>query len=93
MCTDSGLLNYGEHLVPVKCIYPTPGDIGCCPFCGEGSVVVNHCLLLLLPLFLGVLCLVLVLLFNTLCLSSFAIILMRKRELIVLLYNCLPYAL
>ena len=41
--------------------------------------------LLLLPLFVGVLCLVFVLLYSTLCPSSFAIILMRKRELIALL--------
>ena len=38
-----------------------------------------HCLLLL-PLFVGVLCLVVVLLFITLCPSSFAIIFMGKRE-------------
>ena len=42
--------------------------------------------LLLLPLFVGVLCLVLVLLFRTLCPSSFAIILMGKIELVPLLY-------
>ena len=42
-----------------------------------------HCLLLL-PLFVGVLCLVLVLLSSTLCPSSFAIILMGKRELVAL---------
>ena len=42
-----------------------------------------HCLLLL-PLFLRVLCLVLVLLFSTLCPFSFAIILMGKRELVAL---------
>ena len=41
--------------------------------------------LLLLPLFVGALCLVRVLLFNTLCHSSFATILMGKRELVVLL--------
>ena len=40
--------------------------------------------LLLLPLFVGVLCLILVLLFSTLCPYSFAIILMGKRELVVL---------
>ena len=39
-----------------------------------------HCLLLL-PLFVEILCLVLVLLFSTLCPSSFAIILMGKRGL------------
>ena len=40
--------------------------------------------LLLLPL-LGVLCLIIVLLFSTLCMTSFAIILMGKRELVTLL--------
>ena len=43
-----------------------------------------HCLLLL-PLFLGFLCLVLVLLPSTLCPSSVAITLMGKRELVALL--------
>ena len=38
--------------------------------------------LLLLPLLVGVLCLVLVLLFSTLCPSSFAIILMGKIQLV-----------
>ena len=41
--------------------------------------------LMLLPLFVGTLCLVLVMLFNTLCPSSFAIILIGKRELVALL--------
>ena len=45
-----------------------------------------HCLLLL-PLFVGGLCLVLVLLSSTLCPSSCAIILMRKRELVVFTLN------
>ena len=43
-----------------------------------------HCLLLL-PLFVGDLCLVLVLLFSTLCPSSFVIILMGKRDVVALL--------
>ena len=43
------------------------------------------CCLLLLPLFVGVLFSVLVLLISTLCPSSFAIILMGKRELVALL--------
>ena len=43
-----------------------------------------HCLLLL-PLFVGVLCFVLVLLFSTLCPSNFEIILMGKRGLVALL--------
>ena len=41
--------------------------------------------LLLLTLFMGVLCLTIVLLFRTLCPSSFAIILMGKRDLVALL--------
>ena len=35
---------------------------------------------MLLPLFVGVMCLVLILLFNTLCPPSFAIILIGERE-------------
>ena len=53
--------------------------------------LVIHCLLLLL-LFVGGLCLVLVLLSSTLCPSSFASILMRKRGLAVY-FKCLPGAL
>ena len=53
MCTDSGLLNYGEHLVPVKCIYPTPSDIGCCPFCGDSSVVVETLFIVVAPVVCG----------------------------------------
>ena len=41
---------------------------------------------MLLPLFVGVLCLLLVLLFTTLCPSRFAIILMWKRGLVALLW-------
>ena len=41
--------------------------------------------LLLLKLFVGALCLVFVLLISTLCHTSFAVNLMRKRELVVLL--------
>ena len=44
-----------------------------------------HCLLVL-SLLVGVLCLVLVLIFSTLCPSSFAIILIGKRELVALLW-------
>ena len=46
------------------------------------SKAVVLCCLLLLPLFVGVLCLVFVLLFSIVCLSSIAIILMGKRKLI-----------
>ena len=44
-----------------------------------------HCLLVL-PLFVGVLCWVLHLLFSTLAPSSFAIILMGMKEVVALLY-------
>ena len=44
--------------------------------------------LLLLPFLVGVLCLILVLLFSTLRPSSFAMILMGKRELVALLMSC-----
>ena len=47
-------------------------------------LLLNYCLLVL-PLFVGVMCLVLVLLFSTLCPSDFAIILMWKRDLVALL--------
>ena len=47
-----------------------------------------HCLLL--PLFVWVLCLLLVLLFSTLSHSCFAIILMGNRELVALLYSLPP---
>ena len=46
--------------------------------------------LLLLPLFVGALCLVRVLLLSTSSHSSFAIILMGKRESWLLYFNCLP---
>ena len=39
--------------------------------------------LLVIPLFVGVMCLVLVLLYSTLCPSSFAIILMGKRKRVI----------
>ena len=47
-------------------------------------------LLLLLPLFVGVLCFVLVLLFSTLDPYGFAIIVMGKRESWLLYFYCLP---
>ena len=37
---------WGEDVVPVGCIW-TPCGLGCCPFWGGGSVVVDFCLLLL----------------------------------------------
>ena len=63
--------------------HPTSG-LGCCPFKGGGSVVVDV-LFIVAPLACGVLCLVLVLLFSTLWPSSFAFIFMGKRELVALL--------
>ena len=46
---------------------------------------------LLLQLFVGILCLVIALLFSTLC-PSFAIVLMRERNWL-LYFNCLPAVL
>ena len=65
-------------------IFQDSGGLGCCPFLSVGSVVVDL-LLIVAPIVEGVLCLGLPLLFSTLCLSSFAIIVMVKRELIALL--------
>ena len=72
---------WGEDLVPVKCIW-SPGGLGCCPFWGGGSVVVDF-LFTVVPI-VGVcncsmFCCTL-LYVN----SSVAIILMGKRELIAL---------
>ena len=79
-----GRWNLGKRFCTSKMqlSHPHPSSIDVSPFKGGGSVFVD---LLLLPLFVRVLCLVLVILFNTLCPSSFAIILMWKRELVVLL--------
>ena len=57
-------------------------DLGWCSSKTVVQLLLIHCLLLL------VLCLVLVLLFYTLYPSSFAIILMGKRELVALLCQC-----
>ena len=62
-------------MIPVKCIYIPVASLS----------VLRAVVLQLLQLFVGVLCLVLVLLFSTLCPSSFAITLMGKRELAALL--------
>ena len=61
-------------------MYLSPLGFGRCLFFGGGIVAVVL-LLLLLQLIVGILCLVTVLLFSTLCPSSFAIILMGKRGL------------
>ena len=61
-----------------------PVGLGCCQFYGGGSVVVYYCLIYFL-LFVLVLCLSLFW-YELLCvLSSFAIILKRKRGLVALL--------
>ena len=78
--SNSGV--WGEDLVPVGCIW-APGGLGCCPFLGGGYVVVG--LLFIVAPVVGVcgcsmFCCTL--LYVT---SSFAIILMRKRELVALL--------
>ena len=71
-----------------------PLGLGCCPFLGGGSVVVDI-LLNVLPIdcvIVGVLCLFLFC-YALLCVhSSFAIILKRKRKLVALLllsYRCI----
>ena len=62
---------------------PHPSCLGCCPFWGGDSLVVD--LLFNVLLIMGVLCLSLFW-FALLCaLPSFAIILKRKRELVALL--------
>ena len=90
--------NLGRRFCTSKMHYPHPSCLGCCPFKSDVSVVVVvvavvESLFMLLPLYLGILCLVLVSLFGTLCLYIFAIILMRKLELVDLLVACLPCVL
>ena len=53
-------------------------------FMEKSNTSLRHCLLLF-HLFVGVLCLVIVMVFGTLSPSSFAITLMGKRELLALL--------
>ena len=60
-------------------IFKHLGSFGCCPFEGGGSVVVDL-LLDVFPLFVGVLCLSLSCCALLCALSSFAIILKRKRD-------------
>ena len=45
LCFGCGRI-WSWGLVLVKCIW-APGGLGCCPFWGRGSVVVDFCLLLL----------------------------------------------
>ena len=68
------------HLRPLP---PTPGGLGCCPFYGDGSVVVD--LLFIVTPIVGIcncslFCCALLYVH-----SSFAVILMGKRELFALL--------
>ena len=74
---------WGKVLVPVGCVCPLPGGLGCCPFLGGGSVVVDF-LFIVTPI-VGVcnssmFCCTLLHVH-----SSIAIILMGKRELVALL--------
>ena len=63
---------------------PQPGGLGCFPFLG-GDYVVVDLLFNVFPLFVEVLCLPL-LCYALLCIhSGFAIILKRKRKLVLLL--------
>ena len=57
----------------------TPSGLGCWPFLGAGSIVVD--LLFIVAPIVDVFCLVLNLLYSTLCLLSFAIILVGKGKL------------
>ena len=72
----------GEYLVPVQAFKP-PGGLGCCPFKGGGSVVVDF-LFIVTPIVgvcnCSVFCCTLLYVH-----SSFAIIFMGKRELVALL--------
>ena len=63
---------------------PSPHGFGCCPFLDSGSLVVGSLFIAAL-LFVGFLCLILVLLYTALCSSCHAIILKGKRELGALL--------
>ena len=63
---------------------PPLSCLGCCRFLCSGLVVVDL-LFIVAPIVSVVLCLALVLLCCTLCLSSFATILMGKRELVAIL--------
>ena len=71
-------------MVPVKCIKASPSGLGCCPFLGSGSVVVDL-LLIVTPIVEFCNC-------STFCCallcvhSTLAIILMGKIELVALLF-------
>ena len=82
LCLNGGGI-WGEGLVPVGCICPPPpGGLGCCPFWGGGSVVVDF-LFIVTPIVRVCNC-------SMFCCtllhvhSSIAIILMGKRELVTL---------
>ena len=66
-----------------------PVGLGCRTFLGGGSFV-GDSFFIVAFIFVASLRLVLVLLFSTLCPSSFAIILTGKRESWLLYFNCLP---
>ena len=70
-----------NHISRVFCVRQA---LGYWPFQGGGSVVVVVSLFIVAPICVGVLCLVLVLLFSSLCPSSFAIN-GEERELVALL--------
>ena len=71
-------------MAPVECIRPTlpPGGLGCCPFSGGGSVVVDF---FCVSHYLREFCVGFVLVCITLHPFYFAIILTRKGELVALL--------
>ena len=72
-------------------ILATSSGLGCCLVQG-GSFVVVESFLLLLPLFVGVLCLVLFLLFSN-CVLLILQLSWWGRETWLLYFNCLPYIL
>ena len=73
---------WGGSLVPVGCVW-APSGLGCCPFWGAGSVVVD--LLFVVTSIVGV-CGCSVFCCALLCVcSSVAVILMGKRKLVALL--------
>ena len=63
--------------------FKLPGGLGCCTIRSKAVVqLLLIVFLFLLSLFVGILCLVLVLLLSNLCLSNFATILLGKRGLV-----------
>ena len=76
---------WGKYLALVKCINapPPPVGLGCCPFKGDGSVVIDL-LFNVLPIVCGISVFLSLFCYALLCVhASFVIILKRKRKLVV----------